>query len=34
VSITVDLAAGDRDATVRTTDLTTEYVHLNSAYAT
>jgi glutamate N-acetyltransferase / amino-acid N-acetyltransferase len=34
VSITVDLAAGDHAATVRTTDLTAEYVHLNSAYST
>ena len=34
VSITVDLAAGGHTATIRTTDLTAEYVHLNSAYAT
>ncbi len=34
VSITVDIAAGDHAATIRTTDLTAEYVHLNSAYAT
>jgi glutamate N-acetyltransferase/amino-acid N-acetyltransferase len=34
VSITVDLAAGEHAATIRTTDLTAEYVHLNSAYAT
>jgi glutamate N-acetyltransferase / amino-acid N-acetyltransferase len=34
VSITVDLAAGGHAATIRTTDLTAEYVHLNSAYAT
>jgi glutamate N-acetyltransferase / amino-acid N-acetyltransferase len=34
VSITVDLAAGDHSVTIRTTDLTAEYVHLNSAYAT
>jgi glutamate N-acetyltransferase / amino-acid N-acetyltransferase len=34
VSITVDLAAGGHGATIRTTDLTAEYVHLNSAYAT
>jgi glutamate N-acetyltransferase / amino-acid N-acetyltransferase len=34
VTITVDLAAGDQAATIRTTDLTAEYVHLNSAYAT
>jgi glutamate N-acetyltransferase / amino-acid N-acetyltransferase len=34
VTITVDLAAGCHAATVRTTDLTAEYVHLNSACAT
>jgi glutamate N-acetyltransferase / amino-acid N-acetyltransferase len=34
VTITVDLAAGSRSATIRTTDLTAEYVHENSAYAT
>ncbi len=34
VSITVDLAAGGHAATIRTTDLTAEYVHLNSAYST
>jgi glutamate N-acetyltransferase / amino-acid N-acetyltransferase len=34
VSITVDLAAGGNAATIRTTDLTAEYVHLNSAYST
>jgi glutamate N-acetyltransferase / amino-acid N-acetyltransferase len=34
VSITVDLAAGDHAATIRTTDLTAEYVHLNTAYST
>jgi glutamate N-acetyltransferase / amino-acid N-acetyltransferase len=34
VTITVELAAGEHAATIRTTDLTTEYVHLNSAYAT
>ncbi len=34
VSITVDIAAGDHAATIRTTDLTAEYVHLNSVYAT
>lgn len=33
VAITVDLAAGDASATVRTTDLTAEYVHENSAYS-
>jgi glutamate N-acetyltransferase / amino-acid N-acetyltransferase len=34
VSITVDLAAGGDAATIRTTDLTADYVHLNSAYST
>ncbi len=34
VSITVDLAAGEHGATIKTTDLTAEYVHLNSAYST
>jgi glutamate N-acetyltransferase / amino-acid N-acetyltransferase len=34
VSITVDLAAGQHAATIRTTDLTAEYVQLNSAYST
>ncbi len=34
VRITVDLAAGQGAATIRTTDLTAEYVHLNSAYST
>jgi glutamate N-acetyltransferase/amino-acid N-acetyltransferase len=34
VTITVDLHAGDVDATVRTTDLTAAYVHENSAYST
>jgi glutamate N-acetyltransferase / amino-acid N-acetyltransferase len=34
VSITVELAAGQHAATIRTTDLTAEYVHLNSAYST
>jgi glutamate N-acetyltransferase / amino-acid N-acetyltransferase len=34
VTITVDLAAGSRSATIRTTDLTAEYVKENSAYAT
>jgi glutamate N-acetyltransferase/amino-acid N-acetyltransferase len=34
VTIIVDLAAGPHDATIRTTDLTAEYVHLNSAYST
>ena len=34
VTITVDLAAGQHGAAIRTTDLTAEYVHLNSAYST
>jgi glutamate N-acetyltransferase/amino-acid N-acetyltransferase len=34
VTITVDLRAGDESATVLTTDLTTAYVHENSAYST
>ncbi|MGH3302310.1 MAG: bifunctional glutamate N-acetyltransferase/amino-acid acetyltransferase ArgJ [Streptosporangiaceae bacterium] len=34
VTITVELAAGERAATIRTTDLTAEYVHLNSVYST
>jgi glutamate N-acetyltransferase / amino-acid N-acetyltransferase len=34
VTITVDLNAGDRTATVRTTDLTAQYVYENSAYST
>jgi glutamate N-acetyltransferase / amino-acid N-acetyltransferase len=34
VSIRVELAAGQHAATIRTTDLTAEYVHLNSAYST
>jgi glutamate N-acetyltransferase / amino-acid N-acetyltransferase len=34
VTITVDLSAGPHSATVMTTDLTTEYVHENSAYST
>jgi glutamate N-acetyltransferase/amino-acid N-acetyltransferase len=34
VTITVELAAGERAATIRTTDLTAEYVQLNSAYST
>jgi glutamate N-acetyltransferase/amino-acid N-acetyltransferase len=34
VSITVDLAAGEHTATIKTTDLTAEYVHLNSVYST
>jgi glutamate N-acetyltransferase/amino-acid N-acetyltransferase len=34
VTISVDLGAGDADATVLTTDLTHAYVHENSAYST
>ena len=34
VTITVDLSAGPNAATILTTDLTTEYVHENSAYPT
>jgi glutamate N-acetyltransferase/amino-acid N-acetyltransferase len=34
VTITVDLSAGPHAATIRTTDLTTAYVHENSAYST
>jgi len=34
VTITVDLSAGPHAATIRTTDLTAEYVHENSAYST
>jgi glutamate N-acetyltransferase/amino-acid N-acetyltransferase len=34
VRITVDLAAGPHAATVRTTDLTAQYVYENSAYST
>ena len=34
VVVTVDLAAGERTASVLTTDLTAAYVHENSAYAT
>jgi glutamate N-acetyltransferase/amino-acid N-acetyltransferase len=34
VRITIDLAAGEADATIRTTDLTVGYVHENSAYST
>ncbi len=33
VTVTIDLKAGDWQATVRTNDLTTAYVHKNSAYA-
>jgi glutamate N-acetyltransferase/amino-acid N-acetyltransferase len=34
VTITVDLSAGPHAATVRTTDLTAQYVYENSAYST
>jgi glutamate N-acetyltransferase / amino-acid N-acetyltransferase len=34
VTITVDLSAGPQAAVILTTDLTTEYVHENSAYST
>jgi len=34
VTITVDLSAGPHSAVILTTDLTTEYVHENSAYST
>jgi glutamate N-acetyltransferase / amino-acid N-acetyltransferase len=34
VTITIDLRAGQHGATIRTTDLTTAYVHENSAYST
>ena len=34
VRITVELAAGQHSATIRTTDLTEAYVHENSAYST
>jgi glutamate N-acetyltransferase / amino-acid N-acetyltransferase len=34
VTITVDLAAGQQTATIKTTDLTAQYVHENSAYST
>jgi glutamate N-acetyltransferase/amino-acid N-acetyltransferase len=34
VTVTVDLAAGDQQATVWTNDLTAAYVHENSAYST
>jgi glutamate N-acetyltransferase/amino-acid N-acetyltransferase len=34
VRITIDLHAGQERATVWTNDLTAEYVHENSAYAT
>jgi len=34
VTITVDLSAGPHTATIKTTDLTAEYVHENAAYST
>ena len=34
VGITVDLGAGQQAVTIKTTDLTAEYVHENSAYST
>ena len=34
VHILIDLHAGDQAATIRTNDLTTDYVHENSAYST
>ena len=34
VTITVDLSAGPQSAVILTTDLTTAYVHENSAYST
>jgi glutamate N-acetyltransferase / amino-acid N-acetyltransferase len=34
VAITIELAAGQHTATIRTTDLTAEYVYENSAYST
>jgi glutamate N-acetyltransferase / amino-acid N-acetyltransferase len=34
VTITVELAAGQHSATIKTTDLTAAYVHENSAYST
>jgi glutamate N-acetyltransferase / amino-acid N-acetyltransferase len=34
VTVTVDLSAGPQSAVVLTTDLTTDYVHENSAYST
>jgi glutamate N-acetyltransferase/amino-acid N-acetyltransferase len=34
VTITVDLAAGQHAATIKTTDLTAQYVYENSAYST
>ena len=34
VTVRIDLHAGDATATIRTNDLTTAYVHENSAYST
>jgi len=34
VAVTVDLSAGPQSAVILTTDLTTAYVHENSAYST
>ena len=34
VTITIELSAGPHSATIRTTDLTAQYVHENSAYST
>ena len=34
ITVVVDLHAGSDEATIVTTDLTTEYVHENSAYST
>lgn len=34
VTVTIDLGAGDETATIRTTDLTHDYIHENSAYST
>lgn len=34
VDVVIDLHAGDHTATITTTDLTTDYVHENSAYST
>jgi glutamate N-acetyltransferase / amino-acid N-acetyltransferase len=34
VTITIDLSAGPHSATIRTTDLTAQYVYENSAYST
>lgn len=34
ISVVIELRAGEHEATIVTTDLTTEYVHENSAYST